>query len=165
MGSGKPLQKGVFVGGLFAGLGLGALFFGLFAGLFGYVRVKAATTFVRRGWALTPVLVAAQDLPPGQAVTAQMISQRNVPEQFVTASVIKPDSASYILNQRLSVPVRAGDLLNWTYFASSRPTKGGRMTDPPVVEECQRALQQRPDAPRADPTVEAIRARLLGAGR
>ena len=56
--------------------------------------------------------------PRGTVVTFDMISQRSVPEQFVTSSVVKPDSASYIVNQKVLVPLQAGDLLLWT---SSRP--------------------------------------------
>jgi len=62
-----------------------------------------------------------------------MISQRPVPEQFVTSSVVKPDAVSYVLNQKVLVPIQAGDMLLWTQFEtlkserlSSRIQRRGR---------------------------------------
>jgi pilus assembly protein CpaB len=97
-----------------------ALVLGLFAGVVAYSAIKKQERDVRRGWNLVPVVVAAQDIPAGAQVTYEMISQRNVPEQFVTASVIKPDSASYILNGKVLVPLQAGDPLLWTQFETTR---------------------------------------------
>ncbi len=74
---------------------------------------------VKSGWNLVPVVVAAADLPEGTQVTLDLVSQRAVPEQFVTSSVVRPDSTDYVLNQRLLVPVQAGDPLLWTQFESA----------------------------------------------
>lgn len=38
----------------------------------------------------------------------------------MTSSVVKPDSVRYIVNQKLNVPVRAGDLLLWSQFERVR---------------------------------------------
>jgi pilus assembly protein CpaB len=43
-----------------------------------------------------------------------------VPEQFVTSSVVKPDSASYVVNQKVLVPVQAGDPLLWSQFETTK---------------------------------------------
>ena len=72
-----------------------ALVLGLLAGVVAYSAIKKKEADVRRGWNLVPVVVASQDIPEGTVVTFDMISQRSVPEQFVTSSVVKPDSASY----------------------------------------------------------------------
>jgi flagella basal body P-ring formation protein FlgA len=47
-----------------------------------------------------------------------------VPEQFVTTSVVKPDSASYIVDQKLLVPVQAGDPMLWSHFETKKQTDG-----------------------------------------
>ncbi len=88
---------------------------------FSGLRVKEAQ--VRRGWNLVPVVVAAVDIPEGTVVGFDMISQRSVPEQFVTSSVVKPDSASYVVNQKVLVPVQAGDPLLWSEFETTRATE------------------------------------------
>ena len=51
------------------------------------------------------MVVASVDVGEGTVITFDMISQRSVPEQFVTSSVVKPDSASYVVNQKVLVPV------------------------------------------------------------
>ena len=54
-----------------------------------------------------PIVVAARDLEEGTVVTMEMLQQRTMPARFVTSSVVKPDAASYIVNQRILVPVQA----------------------------------------------------------
>src|SRR5690348_15896094 len=75
---------------------------------------------VRKGWNLVPVVVSAVDISEGTVVTMEMISQRSIPEQFVTSSVVKPDSASYIVNQKVLVPLQAGDPLLWSQFETTK---------------------------------------------
>lgn len=96
------------------------LVLGLLGGVVGYSHVKKKEMDVRRGWNLVPVVVAAQDIAENTTVTMEMISQRSIPEQFVTSSVVKPDSASYIVNQKLLVPVQAGDPLLWSQFETTK---------------------------------------------
>ena len=79
---------------------------------------------VRRGWNLVPVLVANVDLSEGTVVTMAHLSQRSVPEQFVTSSVVKPDSSGYVVGQKVQVAVAAGDPLLWNQFSSSRAVDG-----------------------------------------
>lgn len=100
---------------LFIALGLGLL-----AGVIAYSAVKRKELAVREGWNPVPVVVATVDLAEGTVVTSEMIAARNVPEQFVTSSVVKPDSASYIVNQKVLVPVQAGDPLLWSQFETTR---------------------------------------------
>ncbi len=69
---------------------------------------------------MVPVVVAAVDMAENTVVSMENISKRSIPEQFVTSSVVKPDSASYIVNQRLLVPVQAGDMLLWSQFDTTR---------------------------------------------
>lgn len=68
------------------------------------------------GSQLVPVVVAAVDIPEGTAVTFDHIQQRSAPKQLVTSSVVKPESANYIVNAKLLVPVQKGDMLLWSQF-------------------------------------------------
>ncbi|MBL8952197.1 MAG: Flp pilus assembly protein CpaB [Myxococcaceae bacterium] len=97
-----------------------ALVLGLLAGVIAYSAIKKKESDVRKGWNLTPVVVAAVDISEGTVVTFDMISQRAVPEQFITSSVVKPDSASYVVNQKVLVPVQAGDPLLWSQFETTK---------------------------------------------
>jgi flagella basal body P-ring formation protein FlgA len=65
---------------------------------------------------LVPVVVAAVDIKAGETVTMEMISQRSAEPAVVTSSVVKPDSASYIVNQKTRFPILAGDLILWSFF-------------------------------------------------
>lgn len=113
---------------MFAGMALGGaagFFISLLVmGVVGYSYIKKKEADVRRGWNLVPVVVASQDIAEKTVVTFDMISQRSVPEQFVTSSVVKPDSASYIVNQKILVPVQAGDLMLWSQFETMKQMKG-----------------------------------------
>ncbi len=82
--------------------------------------LSGAENRVKKGWNLVPVVVATADLPEGTVISMEVLSQRSVPEQFVTSSVVRPDSTQFILNQKLLVPVQAGDPMLWTQFESSR---------------------------------------------
>ncbi len=97
-----------------------ALVLGLLAGVIAYSAIKKKEADVRRGWNLVPVVVAAMDIPEGTVVSFEMISQRSVPEQFVTSSVVKPDSASYVVNQKVLVPLQSGDPLLWSQFETTK---------------------------------------------
>jgi len=94
---------------------LGAVAFGV-----AYSAIKKRENDVRKGWNLVPVVVAAVDISEGTVVTMEMISQRSIPEQFVTSSVVKPDSASYIVNQKVLVPLQSGDPLLWSQFETTK---------------------------------------------
>jgi pilus assembly protein CpaB len=93
---------------------------GVLAFLVSWSAIKKREADVRKGWNLVPVVVAAVDISEGTVVTMEMISQRSIPEQFVTSSVVKPDSASYIINQKVLVALQAGDPLLWSQFETSR---------------------------------------------
>jgi pilus assembly protein CpaB len=104
-----------FITGMLAGLGVGLVLACLMSAG-GYWWVQRERVNVRKGWNLVPVVVAAQDIAEGTPVTFDLISQRSIPEQFVTASVVKPDQATRIVNQPVKVPVTAGDPMTWQQF-------------------------------------------------
>jgi pilus assembly protein CpaB len=97
-----------------------ALVLAVVGGAMAFSGIKKKEADVRHGWNLVPVVVAAVDIPEGTVVGLDMISQRAVPEQFVTSSVVKPDSATYVVNQKVLVPVQAGDPLLWSEFETTR---------------------------------------------
>lgn len=70
-----------------------------------------------------PIVVAARDLEEGTVVTMEMMEQRSIPARFATSSVVKPDSASYIMNQRIQVPVQRGDPMLWTHFETTNDSQ------------------------------------------
>jgi Flp pilus assembly protein CpaB len=102
-----------------------SIVFGVIAGLVSACLLGGGAAFVvekrlekqyRAGWNLVPVVVAAVDVPADTVVTFDMISQRSLPEQFVTDSSVKPDSASYIVNESIHRAAQAGDPLLWQSF-------------------------------------------------
>jgi pilus assembly protein CpaB len=97
-----------------------ALVLGMLAGVMAYNGLKKKEHDVKKGWNLIGVVVANEDIPEGTVVTFEMISQRSIPEQFVTSSLVKPDSASYIANQKILVPVQKGDPLLWSQFEQTK---------------------------------------------
>lgn len=97
-----------------------AIVLGVLAGAMAFLSVKKKEREVKAGWNLVPVLVASDSIGEGTVITYDMISQRAVPEQFVTSSVIKPDSANYIVGQKILVPLQAGDPLLWSQFETSK---------------------------------------------
>jgi Flp pilus assembly protein CpaB len=121
MNDSRGSQQGSgFVIGMLSGGVLGFLVSALVIGVGGYTWLKKKETDVRKGWNLVPAVVAAVDMSEGTVVGFEQISQRSVPEQFITSSVVKPDSASYIVNQRILVPVQAGDLMLWSQFETTK---------------------------------------------
>ncbi|MFT3837199.1 MAG: SAF domain-containing protein [Myxococcaceae bacterium] len=100
--------------GALAGLAMGCI-----AGGAGAWVVKSRMVEKASEWLLVPVVVAAVDIDEETVVTFDMISQRSVPQRFATKSVVKPDSASYVVNQKVHAPLKAGDPLLWSEFENN----------------------------------------------
>jgi Flp pilus assembly protein CpaB len=102
-------------GGKAVPLILGAMFTGFvmggFGGVFNYAEIRAGEAKARAGWNLKPVVVAAVNIKAGDPVTFEVISQRAMPEQFVTDAMVRPDRASYVVNKKARYAVQAGDVL------------------------------------------------------
>ena len=114
-----PSSNRTFGQGLSLGL-LIALVLSCLGSALGFAVVRRAATEARKGWNLVPIVVAAVDISEETVVSFEHISQRSVPEQFVTSSVVKPDSASYIVNQKIITAVQAGDPLLWSQFETKK---------------------------------------------
>lgn len=106
-------------------------FLSFFAGLVvAFVAVAAVAWFtiapriaeVRNTWALKSVVVMQQDLPVGESITFDTLTQRYLPAQFVTDSMVAPDDVSGVVNRPAPVPLKAGDVLLWGMFADHSAT-------------------------------------------
>ncbi len=100
-----------------------ALALAVLAFIVAYSAVEKRRADAIKGWNLVPVIVASVDISEGTEVTMEMVSQRSIPEQFVTSSVVKPDSASYVIGQKTVVPLQAGDPLLWSQFETTRASE------------------------------------------
>ena len=106
---GGRFTHGLVIGGL-SSLLVGLLVFGI-AGVALYKRAKREAL---HGWALRPVVVVAEDVPAGTSVTFDILSQRSLPEQFVTASDVTPEQASAIVGVKTARELHAGDPVRWS---------------------------------------------------
>jgi len=103
--------------GLRMGLGIGlilAVVVGMGGALAGLMSIASAGPAARRGWPLTPVLVATIELDAGTSLTLDHFSTRDVPSIFVTANSVTPDGGSKLLNRPLLFSLHAGDPIRWT---------------------------------------------------
>jgi pilus assembly protein CpaB len=71
------------------------------------------------------VVVAARvDLPANTELAMQMIAPKEVPAQFIPAQAIQgSDQVKLILGRKVSVPIRAGQIILWSDLASEN--RGG----------------------------------------
>src|SRR4051794_17754638 len=97
-----------------------ALGLAFFAAATAYLGIHNERKKIQQDWATVSVVVASRDLAEGTVINTDMISSREVPKQFVTSSVIRPDSVDAILNQKIVVPLQKGDPLLWTQFETTR---------------------------------------------
>ena len=67
---------------------------------------------------MVPVVVAAIDIEAGVPVTFDLISQRSMPEQYVTHGIVRPQDASYIVGHASARKIAAGEPLEWSDFPS-----------------------------------------------
>jgi Flp pilus assembly protein CpaB len=107
---------GVMTGGAI-GMLLGAALMAV--GGYNYMKRRLATAYHN----LVPVIVASQGIPANTPITYELLSQRAVPEQFVSPSFVKPDSAHLLIHQRINVSLQAGDPLFWGQFEDTKPQK------------------------------------------
>ena len=150
--------------GLMAGLIVGGFGTGFIASIASYAVMKSVEKNAQRGWLLKPAVVASRDLAPGEKLTRDAMAQRDLPEGFVTSSVVKPESAAYVMDQLLIAPVHAGDPLVWGFFSPTRAVSGPEPAargDSEIWEACHAALANSPSAPKLERTPADIRARVL----
>ncbi|RME29051.1 MAG: Flp pilus assembly protein CpaB [Deltaproteobacteria bacterium] len=95
-----------------------ALVLGFLAAIVAYRTLKRQEERVREGWNLVPVVVANRNITEGTVLEWDMVAQRDMPEQFVTPSVVAPNQIEKVIGQPLMVPLQRGDLILWSHFRS-----------------------------------------------
>jgi hypothetical protein len=99
---------------------LGVWLLGVLGGALGYHvlrRTQGAEQAVEKRVRVT---VASRDIAAGSALTAQMTSERLVPEHSVSDLVVRPAGAAFVVGQKVTVPVLAGEMLSWSQFEAPR---------------------------------------------
>jgi Flp pilus assembly protein CpaB len=102
----------------------------------------------------TPVIVAASDLPAGSVITLEVVSQRSLPSEHVTRSMVTPRSASSIVGRRTRLPLLAGEPLLSTFFDSAQQVDACRafhrddQAEVQVARHRQTLRTRRPPAPK-----------------
>lgn len=99
---------------------LAAILLGVAAAFLYWLDLRNAKQSAREGWELQPVVVASDDIDEGVTLTSEMVSQRGIPKQFVTSSVIQPENFNFVIGQKVLVALKRGDPLLWTQFESSK---------------------------------------------
>ena len=82
----------------------------------------------RRGWKLVPAMVAARDLPEGTVLEVPDLVIQDVPEELVTASVVRPGGTATVSGQKLQVAMMKGDLVLASHL-KKRPVAAACATD------------------------------------
>jgi pilus assembly protein CpaB len=91
---------------------------GLMAALLAYKTIQRKEEKIKEGWTLVPVVVANRDVVEGTVLDYDMVAKMQMPEQFVTPSVVKPSQFEKVIGQKLMVPLQRGDLILWSHFRS-----------------------------------------------
>jgi pilus assembly protein CpaB len=109
-----------------------ALALGIIAALVAYYGIKAKEKQVRAGWNTVKILCADQDIAEGTELDRDMVSVRDMPEQFVTESFIRieeDNSTKHDLpfGQRVLVPLKKGDPILITHFEATREAEFSTM--------------------------------------
>jgi len=157
------MRVGRFVVGLLSGALLGGAGAVLIRGALGYVELRTREHSVRQTHSLQSVVTVVRDLPAGHPLTFADVAHRMIPVAVVTSSIAKPDSASYLLDQRLSVPLHAGDPVQWSFFAP--PPKDLLPHERVIDSACRRALSQRGQIAKPVGDPGALRTLLVEADR
>ncbi|MEW5741565.1 MAG: SAF domain-containing protein [Myxococcota bacterium] len=114
-----------------------------------FLLTKSNRVAATKGWALTPVVVAAVDVPEGAVLTTDMISQRSIPEQFVTEAHVRPVDVQLVIGRKVNFPLLAGDPITWGQFASLEYAQ--------AADACRRAIHAAVDAAAKAAEQEALR--------
>jgi Flp pilus assembly protein CpaB len=81
-----------------------------------YFDQRSADKRARMGWDLVPILVVSEDVPAGTVLTANQLRQRQMPSQFLTPGMLRPDSYKMVIGERVRINLTKGDLLLWSEF-------------------------------------------------
>lgn len=96
------------------------------AGVLVHRSLAAREKEVRKGWDLVPILVASAELDVGGELTLDGLAASQMPERFVSPSMVGPEHADTLVGQRLAVPLRPGDPVLWSHFEPRK--EAGRLS-------------------------------------
>jgi hypothetical protein len=144
--------------GLVVGAVLGTLAVVGVGGTLGFRWSRQRELDVKKDWPLAPVTAAARDLPPGTELAFEDLATRSIPKRLVTASMVAPRSSGLILEQRIQVPLEAGDPVLWGFFGVAGSW------DHDVHLACAAAVDASPLVPKPLRSISEIRARLKAEG-
>jgi len=96
-----------------------AILLAVLAGGMSYSALNKKVAEITQGWQLRVILVAAIDLPEGTELSSEHLRVAEIPEKFVTDSVITPENKERILSHKITINLRAGDPLMWSHLQSS----------------------------------------------
>jgi pilus assembly protein CpaB len=95
----------------------------LLAGGLGVMAALMAFQVMRREerrWAElnrpVPVAVVTRDIQEGETLNWDMLARSQMPAQFMTGSMVRPDQVEHLVGQRFAVPLKAGDPVQWNQF-------------------------------------------------
>ncbi|MBX5481381.1 MAG: hypothetical protein IRZ16_05980 [Myxococcaceae bacterium] len=84
------------------------------------VLVMGAASAEKKGADTVTVLVALRDIPAGVPLRMEDLAQASLPRAQVTSSFVRPEFASYLIDQPVTVPVLHDDPILWSMFEPSR---------------------------------------------
>ena len=96
-----------------------AIVLSILAGVMSWTALKRKESEITKGWKLKKVLVARMDLPEGTEVTSDSLRVAEIPEKFVTDSVILPSGKRDIIGNKISINLKSGDPLMWSHIQSA----------------------------------------------
>lgn len=106
---------------------VGAAVFAALSGLWVHHALRSREERILEGWAPVGVLVAAADLDEGAVVESGHLVAAEMPERFVSPSMVRPGLAETLVGQTLLVPLRKGDPVLWSHFRAAE--EGGRLSE------------------------------------
>lgn len=90
-----------------------ALVLSAVAVLVAWRQIKMRELEVTKGWSLTRVMVAANDIQPGEFLSGENVAGREMPRRFIYDSVLVPTDMDVALGREVVVPVKRGEPLHW----------------------------------------------------
>ncbi|PTL83580.1 SAF domain-containing protein [Vitiosangium sp. GDMCC 1.1324] len=85
--------------------------------VFCFIVVSHRVWRMREQWEPKPVVALSADLPVGEPITLELLTQRSLPASFVTDSMVRPDDVHKLVGRPAPVSLQAGDVLLWGMFA------------------------------------------------
>jgi len=95
-----------------------AAVFAVLAGLVAYLAIKRRGDEISSGWQPVKVLVATQDMSPGDTLSIERLDIGYLPKTMVTNSVVtaQDNQRAPVFGRKLAIPILRGDVLLWSHI-------------------------------------------------